>query len=217
LVTLPQLIKEGHTLVVTFKKSRIIKDYIMKFNDEYHYENFCKKMEKGGWKEIGTNIHKPLYQMNKKNILEARVESIDYTNDQKDALLLIKEFLEDKSENFFLLVGNAGTGKTTIAENIANYADADMLAPTNAAVKKLIDRIKSSYVNEDRFRTIHQQIYGAPDKETGKFIRKQEFNENRVYLIDESSMIDKKVLSDIIAGVGDKRTKIIFMGEICPV
>ena len=106
---------------------------------------------------------------NPRQIFECRAEEIDYTMCQKKALLLVDTFLQS-SELFLLIAGNAGTGKTTIAENIVNYSDADILAPTNAAVKRLRDKFQSKAIQKSRFSTIHQILYGSPDPDTGEFV-----------------------------------------------
>ncbi len=147
-------------------------------------------------------------------ILNTRRVQIDYTQDQKRALLAIEFFLKS-NETFFLLSGNAGTGKTTIAENVALFAEATMLAPTNAAVKRLKDKLMHKKIPNERFKTLHQILYGHPDPDTGEFLKGKDkgFNKNQVYIIDESSMIDLKVMDDIIEEALKKRAKIIFMGD----
>jgi len=149
---------------------------------------------------------------NPKKILSARSKMIEYTKDQEKALVHIQMFLESK-DLFYILVGNAGTGKTTIAENIANHGRASMLAPTNAAVKRLKDKFMSDDIPEDRFMTIHQTLYGAPDPETGEFIPKEGLKNSRVYIVDEASMIDDKVLTDLLATAVKGKKKLIFLGD----
>jgi len=143
-------------------------------------------------------------------ILDERKDPIEYTSDQKKALLLISNFLQSP-DNFFLIIGNAGTGKTTIAENIARYAHARMIAPTNAAVKRLMD--KFGYVGLDRFRTIHQTLYRHPDPETGEFKLGDGLKRNGVYIVDECSMIDEKVLNDLVNSAIKEKAKLIFIGD----
>jgi len=149
---------------------------------------------------------------NPKKILDARAVMIDYTRDQAKALIHIESFLES-NDNFYLLIGNAGTGKTTIAENIARYADASMIAPTNAAIKRLKDKFMCEEIPNIRFSTIHQTLYGGPDPDTGEFVLKEGLTTARVYIVDESSMIDKDLLDDLIKTAKSKKKKLIFMGD----
>jgi tRNA A37 threonylcarbamoyladenosine biosynthesis protein TsaE len=149
--------------------------------------------------------------INPKKIFGCRTNPIDYTNDQKKALLLVQTFLHNRTELFFLLSGNAGTGKTTIAENIALYANAHLLAPTNAAVQRLMD--KCSGMGSLKFSTIHAELYGAPDPFTGEYRKKNGLAKRTVYIVDEASMIDKKVMDDLILEAIAKSTKLIFLGD----
>ena len=149
---------------------------------------------------------------NPRKIFECREEQIDYTMDQKKALLMVETFMQS-DETFLLISGNAGTGKTTIAENIANFCSADILAPTNAAVKRLKDKFCSSTILNNRFGTIHQVLYGIPDEETGEFIKARELKKAPVYIVDESSMIDYVVLVDLIKEINKRKKKVIFLGD----
>ena len=223
-------IKQGKKITVNFRKDGELKTYLKKFNDYKHYTNFCKKMQMYGYKEIGSEVyagygppmsHKNLkYRttlsktkvISHKDILECRRTMIEYTNDQKQALLHITSFLKS-NDNFYLLVGNAGTGKTTIAENIASYSNASMLAPTNAAIKRLKDKFMSKDVIEKRFKTIHQELYGSPDPATGEFIPKESLRSSKVYIVDESSMIEARVLNDLVKEAIKNNAKLIFLGD----
>jgi energy-coupling factor transporter ATP-binding protein EcfA2 len=147
---------------------------------------------------------------NPNRIFTLRQTPIEYTMDQKKALLLIMNFVASE-DLFFLIIGNAGTGKTTIAENIANYTGAYMIAPTNAAVNRLKD--KFGYVGDDRFATIHQTLYTHPDPVTGKFEAAKGLRRKNTYIVDEASMIDSAVLDDLIRSAQSKLTKLIFIGD----
>jgi len=168
------------------------------------------KVVKVHWKpqrKIGMKLN-----TNPRKIFECREDQIEYTMDQKKALLLVDTFMQS-SETFLLIAGNAGTGKTTIAENMANFCNADLLAPTNAAVKRLRDKFQSKNIPKSRFSTIHQQLYGSPDPDTGEFVRAGNLKDAPVYLVDESSMIDDVVLNDLKNEAKKAKVKIIFLGD----
>ena len=161
----------------------------------------------------GSQREKILNKLNRNisgSILGMRKNKIIYTNDQKNALLKIENFL-NSNDNFFLLAGFAGTGKTTIAENIANYSKGMLLAPTNAAVKRLKEKFNADK-DDNNFSTIHKVLYGSPDPETGEWINKGLGNDE-VYIIDEASMIDEKILNDLIKEAKLGNNKIIFLGD----
>jgi energy-coupling factor transporter ATP-binding protein EcfA2 len=143
------------------------------------------------------------------SILTMRSTKIELTQDQKDALLKIVEFKKSKDQ-FFLLSGYAGTGKTTIAENISAYLRANVMAPTNAAVKRLREKIPTKGVD---FSTLHQMLYGGPDPETGEFQLARGLEYKKTYIVDECSMIDEQVLLDLITSAKKSKSKIIFMGD----
>jgi ATP-dependent exoDNAse (exonuclease V) alpha subunit len=146
-------------------------------------------------------------EVEKLDILECRDVQIEYTMDQLKALTMVRDFMES-DDKYFLLSGYAGTGKTTIAENITKYTEGTLLAPTNAAVMRLLEKIPSIR----NVSTIHKTIYGFPDPKTGKWNPKT-MTSNVTYIIDECSMIDMDVLKDLMKLSVVFNNKIIFMGD----
>ena len=146
--------------------------------------------------------------MDRRSIFTARRIPIDYTEGQLKALQKVDNFLKSPY-HFFLLAGYSGCGKTTIAENIANYKNATLLAPTNAAVNRLREKIDNPLLT---FSTIHKLLF-APKDEKGQFRKEKSFKVNGVYIIDECSMIDKYILDVIIKDAVEKNCKVIFMGD----
>ena len=141
-------------------------------------------------------------------IFEARSQPIEFTKGQREALEKVETFLKSDN-NFFLLAGYSGCGKTTIAENIAKFSNAKMMTPTNAAVNRLAEKIN---VPANRFSTIHRVMY-SPKDDSGQFRKSKEMDPKKVYIVDECSMIDKRVLDDLLTDAQKKESKIIFMGE----
>ena len=143
-----------------------------------------------------------------KTIFDTRTEPIEYTEGQRKALTLVSAFLLS-DDHFFLLAGYSGCGKTTIAENIANFKRATVLAPTNAAVNRLREKIRNKRL---LYQTIHKQLFSTKDK-YGKFIQDKGLIRNHTYIVDECSMIDKYILELLIKEATTKNCKLIFMGD----
>ena len=161
------------------------------------------------------------------NLLE-----ITPTNEQKLALEMAAKFISTNcSDDFMIIQGSAGTGKSTIVKAITDYlSDSNhsfaLAAPTGKAAKVMQSKTGHSA------KTIHSLIYNSEQLENGygvKLSRKTNMSQAIcVYIIDEASMISDKqsssekfvsgtpLLSDFIKYVkeGNKQNKIIFIGDI---
>jgi ATP-dependent exoDNAse (exonuclease V) alpha subunit len=147
-------------------------------------------------------------QMTISDLFNARKVAINFTDGQKQALNKVFKFLQS-DDNFFLLAGYSGCGKTTIAENIANATRATLLAPTNAAVNRLKEKIDNPLLN---YSTIHSALFAAGEKKNTFFLDKS-LKIRGTYIVDECSMIDKYVLEVLIKQAKEKHCKMIFMGD----
>jgi exodeoxyribonuclease-5 len=133
-----------------------------------------------------------------------RYQDLEYTECQINALTKIEDIIDKFHYNNtfteeFVMAGYAGTGKTTIAVNIVKYAidkkrfnDVIILAPTNKAKVVLMEKVPLGHTY---FSTLHSFLYGSPD-ENEEWHIKDTVN-NFFILVDESSMINKDVLSDL--------------------
>jgi len=152
------------------------------------------------------------------SILKMRSTNIVYTPDQEAALISIANFITDKKVIQNILVGFAGTGKTTCAENIINFAKSKgyqtiLTAPTNVAVKILHQKLANVVSKDAIFKTLHALLYGAPDKD-GNWVPKEDLANNTFILVDESSMIEASLYNDLInAAQFSRKVKILFMGD----
>lgn len=161
-----------------------------------------------------TNTDKP--QNDFRRILAWRKIPIRYTRQQAAALLAIARFLSDNTRNRYILAGYAGTGKTTIIENIINYAN-DLprsciaAAPTNQAVKVLREKLGDGV--EAEYRTLHSVLYGAPDPDTGEWVPNVRFTDNDLLVVDESSLLSAEVYRDLLNQFTGTGAKVIFIGD----
>lgn len=151
----------------------------------------------------------------KKSIFEIRQNQLDYTQGQRKALSDIENMIDSGRQGYYLLAGYAGTGKTTIAENIVKYAkqlgkEAFVLAPTNKAAKVLNDKLRASSTDATPM-TIHRAIYGEPDPITGEWVPKVTMS-NSLILVDESSMIEETVMNDLLTNTRNNNI-VVFMGD----
>lgn len=155
------------------------------------------------------------------------------TSEQKSALLAMAEFVkQENKDDFMILCGAAGTGKTSITSALIGYLnkleqDYKIAAPTGRAAR-IIGR-KAEVVTS----TIHSLIYNVSvNKTTGEvnYRLKQNLSDKlTVFIVDESSMIpanasnrelsllksENSLLSDLIKFVknGNQASKIVFLGD----
>ena len=146
-------------------------------------------------------------------ILSLRDRPINYTTDQAAALRAVAEFADNPRRNHFVMAGFAGTGKTTILENIARYASKKKLTPILAAPTNRAVRVLSSKINGDFDRkTLHALLYGAPDDE-GRWVPKVDFTRDQLVIVDEASMIGLDVYDDLMPKIREAGAKAVFVGD----
>jgi exodeoxyribonuclease-5 len=155
------------------------------------------------------------------------------TTEQKNVLSALAKFVEESNQDDFLvLCGAAGTGKTSITSALIGYLNDSevrykIAAPTGRAARILGKKTKTIS------NTIHSLIYSADsNKETGILewkLKKNRFKDYTIFIIDESSMIksnndtyknpmyksDDSVLNHLIHYIkeGNPKNKIIFLGD----
>ena len=158
--------------------------------------------------------------------------AMEPTNDQVKALNGIYRLFTDNRENDFLIIrGSAGTGKSTLIKAVSDYLTQKELrfylaAPTGKAAK--VVQKKTGYT----VRTIHSLIYKPEPLEHGcgvKMVRKQNLSaEPSIFIIDEASMISdiltnnesfiasKPLLSDLLDFIkqGNVSNQVIFIGDV---
>lgn len=136
------------------------------------------------------------------------------TVEQRDALATLA------NARVGVLTGGPGTGKTTIIkayiaamesagiEDDGGRRDAtiELAAPTGKAAKRL-----SQQTQRDA-RTIHRLLEYNPEFGFG---RNETFKLScDIVIVDESSMIDVSLLKALLAAVDEKKTRVLFVGDV---
>jgi exodeoxyribonuclease-5 len=155
------------------------------------------------------------------------------TAQQRVALLAMSDFVkETNKDDFYIMCGAAGTGKTSITTALIGHLNAKAIhykiaAPTGRAAR-ILGR-KSKTVNS----TIHSLIYNTkPNSETGEVVftlKENTVKDFSVFIIDEASMVSSTInkeegslfssknslLSDLILFIknGNPNNKIILLGD----
>lgn len=164
----------------------------------------------------------------KKPIEENRADDLKLNTGQTKVLKFLDKntitLNKDEGKKESIISGYAGTGKTTIIENIVRQSldkgyEVHVAAPTNKAVYVLMEKAPDDLIGRDgkpplvNYQTIHKLIYGEPDQETGIFKPAAEYGKHNIIIIDRSSMIDEKMYQDLKENILDKGGKIIFFGD----
>lgn len=179
----------------------------------YSYQNYMNEY----------NIFKDIKRLNKKdekidieklNILfnELENESIKYSNDQKNAVF------NSLINNFSIITGGPGTGKTTIIKGIIKiyckyynlntkeekHAHIKLMSPTGRAAKRMEE------VLDHQALTIHKSLEYF---EAGfRINRKNQLYANLI-IVDEASMIDQFICAKLLESIKNN-TKVIFVGDV---
>ncbi len=171
--------------------------------------------------------------------MESNITILDHlhfdcpTSEQKNALLGMSSFIQSENkDDFFILCGAAGTGKTSITSALIGYMNSKavnykIVAPTGRAARILGRKAKTAT------GTIHSLIYDTnANPETGEIIfsiKENSVKDISVYIVDEASMVSataqrqegslfsskNALLSDLVKFVksGNANNKIIFLGD----
>lgn len=154
------------------------------------------------------------------------------TEEQKIALTSMQEFVKiENQEDFLILCGAAGTGKTSITSALIGYLNSKEIkykiaAPTGRAARILGRKAKTLT------STIHSMIYTPVDEKKNGYIvfrlKKMAKTDYTIFIIDEASMIstmadqtdtlfksEKGLLDDLIMYIksANANNKIILLGD----
>jgi exodeoxyribonuclease-5 len=136
-------------------------------------------------------------------------------NGQAAALEMIGKFLKDDEHRVAVLTGYAGTGKTSLLRMISDtYGYPTILAPTGKAA------VRAGEATGLGASTIHRWLYTADtDPETGGpvFVLKDVWDfidfRGKLIVVDEASMVDKKVWTDLNYVANKARFHILLVGD----
>ena len=186
----------------------VVKDGKIYLKEYYDAEIFIAR-------RLRLLAHTPLEKLKNYDKIFEEIElknNIIYNDEQKEA---INKALSNKC---LVITGGPGTGKTTIIKGIIDlYQSINkfklkdleenlvLLAPTGRASKRM------SEATNYKASTIHRFLKW--NKDTDKF-QVNEYNKSNAsfVIIDESSMLDTLILSNLLKGLSSN-TKIIFVGD----
>jgi exodeoxyribonuclease-5 len=156
------------------------------------------------------------------------------TQEQKTVINALQLFVQDTNEqDFFVLCGSAGTGKSSIMNAVVQYGNVkgysiQIAAPTGRAARIIAGKTKADTT------TLHSLLFNVENNEHNaavKYCEKVSDNDKfTIFIIDEASMVgsqlirndssslfqcDTTILDAIVKYVksGNKNNKVIFVGD----
>ena len=138
--------------------------------------------------------------------LDAKLQNTASTHYNKEQINGIKNALSNKIS---ILTGGPGTGKTTTTNGIVSLledagANIILAAPTGRAAKKMQD------ATGKEAKTIHRLLEANKNGECKR--NRDNQIEGDVLILDECSMIDTKLMANLLNAIPDNM-KVIFIGD----
>jgi len=143
--------------------------------------------------------------------LEARIAEFEQTRGLTLEALQRRAVELALQEKLLVVTGGPGVGKTTLIQAIVRVGqglgdEILLAAPTGRAARRLEEAAKKSA------QTIHRLL--EVDGRTGSFQRHRENPlEVDLLVLDESSMIDVRLMADLLEAVPDK-ARVVFVGDV---
>lgn len=206
---------DNNSLIIDCLNEMILSKDIIKYDEKYSLKSMYDEERYVASRIFKLANNKSIKIDNIKeliNDLEKRFK-IEYNSLQKQA---IESAINN---NFLVITGGPGTGKTTIIKAIVElYSIINgityeemmdrfvLLAPTGRASKRIAEQ--TNYTAS----TIHRFLKWNKDDNTFR-VNEENKSSARVIIIDEASMVDIHLLYNLFKGLR-KNTKIIFIGDI---
>lgn len=208
-----------------FFKAEVIKRK-MKENGQYYklnrldrFDTIIKRVvvKKGGMQKININIQ---YD----DLINSIASLNHLSNDIKAfATLERKSILKMIAESHFsVLVGNAGTGKTTLLSFLCSQPDISaggiwLIAPTGKATVRLSEKVREKNIDVHAFNAAQFLVRGGWfNKQDTRYYLKGESNPNiteqSTVIIDEASMFTTEMLGALLEAVRSAK-RIVLVGD----
>lgn len=156
-----------------------------------------------------------------------KTEKIVLNEEQKKAILKIQEFIKKgKSDEWFVLEGKAGVGKTTVITHaLLPFISKKriVLSALSHKAKNVIHQKVKELVIDDEPRglmalSVASMLGMTFDLETGQFVKiytrkKPKIKQMDIIIVDECSMINEMGL-ELIMSEKKKTAKVIFLGDV---
>jgi len=135
---------------------------------------------------------------------------MDWSNQQDAAIMAVQKWLHHGDQQVFRLFGYAGTGKTTLAKELANDVRGEVLFGAFTGKAALVLRRKGC----EGASTIHSMIYSLDEENEGwqpKFVLNPDSDVRHagLVIIDECSMVDAELARDLLSF----GTKVLVLGD----
>lgn len=171
--------------------------------------------------------------MNPLNVSEANgkehVNISNFTNDQLNAYNELIEFINepyDEKDYKRALIGPAGTGKTYLVKSLIknsklNYSQIALSAPTHKACRILGENVKIPGI---KINSLQSDLGLRPNYDLNNFDIKNipfdpmgniKIKDYQLYIIDESSMINRSLLTFLEKVCKTNKCKILYIGRCC--
>ena len=137
--------------------------------------------------------------------------------DNLDTFVKAPRDKSEKTQSTFVLVGAAGTGKTTIVKKILELNPNKKVV--GAAVSNAAKNVLNNSLRKGNVTTIASLVGYKENRATGKYeldpkfeLAKSPIKKAEILIIDETSMISKEMMAAIY-NLAPANCKIIFMGD----